>query len=46
VRRTGATFRGAGTGRIYAFTAGEPVQAVEREDAHAMLRSGLFQLVR
>jgi hypothetical protein len=46
VSRASARFRGAGTGRTYAFSAAEPVQQVHPADVDSLLRTGLFHAVR
>jgi hypothetical protein len=43
--RSSVRFRGAGTGRTYAFSAGEPVQQVHPADSESLLRTGRFQVV-
>jgi hypothetical protein len=38
--------RGTATGRVYQFSAGQPVQAVDPRDAQALLASRNFRLSR
>jgi hypothetical protein len=45
VRPASASFRGAGTGSTYSFTASEPVQPIHQADVDSLLRTGLFQVV-
>jgi hypothetical protein len=45
LRGGSAQYRGAATGRTYAFTAGSPVQTVQPADAQILLRTGFFVVV-
>lgn len=42
--RSAVQVRGPGTGRMYQFSAAQPVQRVARADSEALLRSGHFRL--
>jgi hypothetical protein len=45
LRGGSAQYRGAATGRRYAFTAASPVQTVQPADAQILLRTGFFVVV-
>ncbi|WP_367849293.1 hypothetical protein [Rhodoferax sp. WC2427] len=42
--RSAVQVRGPHTGRVYQFSAAQPVQRVARADSEALLRSGHFRL--